>query len=80
MKNAFGWNDFRALTNFGFYQWHLGRDRLNLVFTRHDGPREVPGMNSARQMLFLWGGAALLTTHGAYAAPPVPVRQLELGA
>jgi heme exporter protein A len=26
------------------------------------------------------GGAALLTTHGAYAAPPVPVRQLELGA
>jgi heme exporter protein A len=26
------------------------------------------------------GGAALLTTHGAYAAPPVPVRTLELGA
>ena len=25
------------------------------------------------------GGAALLTTHGAYAAPPVPVRTLELG-
>jgi heme exporter protein A len=26
------------------------------------------------------GGAALLTTHGAYAAPPVPVRTLELGS
>jgi heme exporter protein A len=26
------------------------------------------------------GGAVLLTTHGAYAAPPVPVRTLELGA
>jgi heme exporter protein A len=26
------------------------------------------------------GGAALLTTHGAYAAPPVPVRTLELAA
>ncbi|MFY2765123.1 heme ABC exporter ATP-binding protein CcmA [Arenimonas sp. MALMAid1274] len=26
------------------------------------------------------GGAALLTTHGAYAAPPVPVRTLALGA
>jgi heme exporter protein A len=26
------------------------------------------------------GGSALLTTHGAYAAPPVPVRTLELGA
>jgi heme exporter protein A len=25
-------------------------------------------------------GAVLLTTHGAYAAPPVPVRTLELGA
>jgi len=25
------------------------------------------------------GGAALLTTHGAYAAPPVPVRTLALG-
>ncbi|WP_374603984.1 heme ABC exporter ATP-binding protein CcmA [Arenimonas sp.] len=25
------------------------------------------------------GGAVLLTTHGAYAAPPVPVRTLELG-
>lgn len=25
------------------------------------------------------GGAALLTTHGAYAAPPVPVRTLTLG-
>ena len=25
------------------------------------------------------GGAALLTPHGAYAAPPVPVRTLELG-
>ena len=26
------------------------------------------------------GGAVLLTTHGAYAAPPVPVRTLELAA
>jgi heme exporter protein A len=26
------------------------------------------------------GGCVLLTTHGAYAAPPVPVRTLELGA
>jgi heme exporter protein A len=26
------------------------------------------------------GGAALLTTHGAYAAPPVPIRTLELSA
>ena len=26
------------------------------------------------------GGAALLTTHGAYAAPPVPVQTLALGA
>ena len=26
------------------------------------------------------GGSVLLTTHGAYAAPPVPVRTLELGA
>jgi len=25
------------------------------------------------------GGGVLLTTHGAYAAPPVPVRTLELG-
>ena len=24
------------------------------------------------------GGAVLLTTHGAYAAPPVPIRTLEL--
>ena len=26
------------------------------------------------------GGAALLTTHGAYAAPPVPIRTLDLAA
>jgi heme exporter protein A len=26
------------------------------------------------------GGAVLLTTHGAYAAPPVPIRTLELAA
>lgn len=26
------------------------------------------------------GGGVLLTTHGAYAAPPVPIRTLELGA
>lgn len=25
------------------------------------------------------GGAALVTTHGAYAAPPVRTRQLDLG-
>ena len=25
------------------------------------------------------GGAALITTHGAYAAPPVRTRMLELG-
>jgi heme exporter protein A len=25
------------------------------------------------------GGGVLLTTHGAYAAPPVPLRTLELG-
>ena len=29
--------------------------------------------------LALLGGAALITTHGAYAAPPVRTRMLELG-
>jgi heme exporter protein A len=36
-------------------------------------------VNRLIQQHLAHGGAALLTTHGAYAAPPVPVRTLELG-
>ncbi|GAB2493040.1 heme ABC exporter ATP-binding protein CcmA [Arenimonas alkanexedens] len=36
-------------------------------------------VNRLIQAHLAFGGAALLTTHGAYAAPPVPVRTLELG-
>jgi len=44
---------------------------------------DLEGINLVNRMVqahLREGGAALLTTHGAYAAPPVPVRTLELGA
>ena len=44
---------------------------------------DLPGIALVDAMIgkhLAGGGAALLTTHGAYAAPPVPVRTLELGS
>jgi len=44
---------------------------------------DLGGIDLVNRMLAVHlqgGGAALMTTHGAYAAPPVPIRTLELSA
>jgi heme exporter protein A len=44
---------------------------------------DLDGITLVNRMLLAHlrgGGAALITTHGAYAAPPVRTRMLELGA
>ena len=44
---------------------------------------DLEGINLVNRMVqahLRSGGAALITTHGAYAAPPVRTRMLELGA
>jgi heme exporter protein A len=54
--------------------WLLDEPYANLDLGGIDLVNAMLGKHIAR------GGAALLTTHGAYAAPPVPVRTLELGS
>jgi len=54
--------------------WLLDEPYANLDLGGIDLVNAMLGAHIAR------GGAALLTTHGAYAAPPVPVRTLELGS
>ena len=44
---------------------------------------DLDGINLVNRMVqahLRSGGAALITTHGAYAAPPVRTRMLQLGA
>jgi heme exporter protein A len=53
--------------------WLLDEPYANLDLGGIDLVNAMLGKHIAK------GGAALLTTHGAYAAPPVPVRTLELG-
>jgi heme exporter protein A len=53
--------------------WLLDEPYANLDLGGIDLVNAMLGKHVAK------GGAALLTTHGAYAAPPVPVRTLELG-
>jgi len=54
--------------------WLLDEPYANLDLGGIDLVNAMLGKHIAK------GGAALLTTHGAYAAPPVPVRTLELGS
>jgi heme exporter protein A len=54
--------------------WLLDEPYANLDL---DGIALVNKLISAHVAM---GGAVLLTTHGAYAAPPVPIRTLELAA
>ena len=71
-----GQNKRLALARLGLQQaplWLLDEPYANLDL---DG---IALVNRLVQAHVAAGGAVLLTTHGAYAAPPVPVRTLVLG-
>ena len=72
-----GQNKRLALARLGLQSaplWLLDEPYANLDL---DG---IALVNRLIQAHLATGGAALLTTHGAYAAPPVPVRTLTLAA